>query len=32
MLQKGMVSSQTNEWETPQVLFNILNLEFNFTL
>jgi len=32
MLQKAMVSSKTNEWETPQNLFDELNEEFNFTL
>jgi len=31
-LQKAMVSSKTNEWETPQYLFEALNKEFNFTL
>lgn len=31
-LQKSMVSSKTNEWETPQWLFNELDMEFNFTL
>lgn len=32
MLQKAMVSSKSNEWETPQELFDELNREFNFTL
>ena len=32
MLQKAMVSSKTNEWATPQDLFDKLNKEFNFTL
>jgi len=31
-LIKSMVSSKTNEWETPQWFFNLLNTEFNFTL
>jgi phage N-6-adenine-methyltransferase len=31
-LIKSMVSSKTNEWETPQWLFDKLNKEFNFTL
>jgi phage N-6-adenine-methyltransferase len=31
-LIKSMVSSKTNEWATPQWLFNELNDEFNFTL
>jgi phage N-6-adenine-methyltransferase len=31
-LQKGMVSSKSNEWATPQWIFNELNTEFNFTL
>lgn len=31
-LIKQMVSSETNEWATPQKLFNKLNEEFNFTL
>jgi len=32
VLQKGMISSKTNEWATPQWLFDELNKEFNFTL
>ena len=32
MLQKAMISSKTNEWETPQDLFDELNKEFQFTL
>lgn len=32
VLQKAMVSSKTNEWETPQWFFDELNEEFNFTL
>lgn len=31
-LIKSMVSSKTNEWETPQWFFDELNKEFNFTL
>lgn len=31
-LQQAMVSSKTNEWETPQELFDELNGEFRFTL
>jgi len=31
-LIKSMVSSKTNEWETPQWLFDELNKEFGFTL
>ena len=31
-LQEAMVSSKSNEWATPQYLFNILNNEFHFTL
>ncbi len=31
-LQKAMVSSKSNEWSTPQSLFNELNNEFHFTL
>ena len=31
-LQKAMVSSKTNEWSTPQGLFDKLNEEFGFTL
>ncbi len=31
-LQKAMVSSKSNEWVTPQHLFNELNKEFKFTL
>ena len=31
-LQKAMISSKTNEWETPQWLFDQLNAEFHFTL
>ncbi|MCK4328763.1 adenine methyltransferase [candidate division WOR-3 bacterium] len=29
---KSMVSSKTNEWETPQWFFDMLNTEFHFTL
>lgn len=31
-LQKAMVSSKSNEWATPQDLFDKLNKEFNFDL
>lgn len=31
-LKKAMVSSKSNEWETPQRFYNELNKEFNFTL
>jgi site-specific DNA-methyltransferase (adenine-specific) len=31
-LQKAMVSSKSNEWVTPQDLFDELDKEFNFTL
>ncbi len=31
-LQKAMVSSKSNEWATPQNLFNELNEEFDFNL
>lgn len=31
-LQKAMVSSKSNEWATPQDLFDKLNEEFHFTL
>jgi site-specific DNA-methyltransferase (adenine-specific) len=31
-LQKAMVSSKSNEWDTPLDFFNELNKEFNFTL
>ena len=32
MLNKALFSSNSNMWETPQVLFNELNKEFNFTI
>src|SRR3990167_1926524 len=32
MLNKGLYSSRTSEWETPQKLFDELNKEFHFTL
>ena len=32
MITKGMMSSNHNEWATPQEFFNELNKEFNFTL
>lgn len=31
-LIKQMVSSKTNEWATPQKLYDYLNERFNFTL
>jgi len=31
-LQEAMVSSKSNEWETPRTLFGELNKEFHFTL
>lgn len=32
MVNRGLYSSITDEWETPQELFNELNQEFHFTL
>ena len=32
MLNQGMMTSNTDEWETPQWLFDQLNDEFHFTL
>jgi len=32
MMNKGLFTSKTDEWETPQELFDELNEEFNFTL
>jgi site-specific DNA-methyltransferase (adenine-specific) len=32
MINKGMMSSNTAEWATPQWLFDLLNDEFNFDL
>jgi phage N-6-adenine-methyltransferase len=32
MINKGMMSSNTNEWETPRALFEKLSEEFRFTL
>jgi len=32
MINKGLFTSNTPEWETPQDLFDELNKEFNFTL
>lgn len=32
MMTKGMYTSSSEEWGTPQGLFNKLNKEFNFTL
>ena len=31
-INKSMISSKSNEWETPQWLFDELNNEFKFTL
>ena len=31
MMTKGMYTSNSEEWDTPQTLFNRLNKEFNFT-
>lgn len=31
MMTKGMYTSSSEEWGTPQELFNRLNKEFNFT-
>jgi phage N-6-adenine-methyltransferase len=31
-ITKGMMSSKTSEWATPQDLFDSLNAEFHFTL
>lgn len=32
MLNKGLLTSNSCEWETPQYLFDELNREFHFTL
>lgn len=32
MMTKGMYTSNSEEWGTPQEFFNRLNKEFNFTL
>ena len=32
MINKGLFSSNSNEWATPKDLFNNLNKKFNFTL
>ena len=32
MINKGLFSSSSNEWSTPQDFFDKLNNEFNFTL
>lgn len=32
MLNKGLFSSNSDMWATPQALFDILNNEFHFTL
>ncbi|HDZ04888.1 MAG TPA: adenine methyltransferase [Maribacter sp.] len=31
-MNKGLFTSNSQDWETPQDLFNLLNQEFNFTL
>ena len=31
-INKGLFTSNSNEWETPQDLFDELNKEFNFVL
>lgn len=32
MINKGLFSSNTNEWATPKLFYEELNKEFNFTL
>ena len=32
MINKGMMSSNTNEWATPQETFDMLDQDFHFTL
>ena len=32
MITSGMMSSNTDEWATPQALFNALDATFHFTL
>ena len=32
MINKGLFTSNTNEWSTPQSLFDALDHEFNFDL
>lgn len=32
MMNEGLYTSKTNEWETPQAFFDELNKEFDFTL
>lgn len=32
MINKGMMTSLSNEWGTPKLFFEELNKEFNFTL
>ena len=32
MINNGLMSSNTDEWATPQMFFDELNIEFNFTL
>ena len=32
MINKGLMSSNTDEWATPKLFYEELNKEFNFTL
>ena len=32
MINKGLFTSNTNEWSTPQYIYDELNREFNFNL
>lgn len=32
MINKALYSSNSDEWDTPQDLYDTLNAEFNFTL
>ena len=32
MINQGLMSSNTDDWATPQLFFDNLNKEFNFTL
>ncbi|MEI7530218.1 MAG: DNA N-6-adenine-methyltransferase [Elusimicrobiota bacterium] len=32
MINKGMMSSNTGEWATPQAFYDAFNAEFNFTV
>lgn len=32
MVTKGMFTSDTSDWETPQEFFDLLNAEFQFDL